>query len=64
MLIDIPNKQLYDCRTSVYDLARQTVERHLRSRPGTLPLLIVISDGRANVPLVAAQRDCLAEIGA
>jgi magnesium chelatase subunit D len=46
------------------DLARQTVERHLRSRPGTLPLLVVVSDGRANVPLVAVQRDCLAEIQA
>ena len=46
------------------DLARQTVERHLRGRPGTLPLLVIVSDGRANVPLVPTQRDCLAEIQA
>ncbi|HEY7063917.1 MAG TPA: putative cobaltochelatase [Chloroflexota bacterium] len=46
------------------DLARQTVERHARGRPGTLPLLVVVSDGRANVPLGGAQRDCLAEVQA
>ncbi|HLH26492.1 MAG TPA: putative cobaltochelatase [Chloroflexota bacterium] len=44
------------------DLARQTVERYLRGRPGTLPLLVVVSDGRANVPLAAEQRDCLTEV--
>jgi magnesium chelatase subunit D len=46
------------------DLARQTIERYVRSRPGTLPLLILVSDCRANVPLVASQRDCLAEVQA
>ncbi len=46
------------------DLARQTVERHRRSHPGTLPLLVLVSDCRANVPLVASQRDCLAEVQA
>src|SRR5262249_7093771 len=33
------------------DLARQTLERHTVNRPGVLPLLVLISDGRANVPL-------------
>jgi magnesium chelatase subunit D len=33
------------------DLARQTLERHTLNRPGVLPLLVLISDGRANVPL-------------
>src|SRR5581483_1707020 len=46
------------------DLARQTVERHARGRPGTLPLLVVVSDGRANVSLAGGQRDCLAEVQA
>jgi magnesium chelatase subunit D len=46
------------------DLARQTVERHARGRAGTLPLLVLVSDCRANVPLIAGQRDCLAEVQA
>jgi magnesium chelatase subunit D len=42
------------------DLARQTLERHLVNRKGTLPLLVLISDGRANVPLAGG--DLLTEI--
>ncbi|MCC7105790.1 MAG: magnesium chelatase, partial [Chloroflexi bacterium] len=41
-------------------LALETIERHLASWPDALPLLVLVSDGRANVPLGAG--DPMAEL--
>jgi magnesium chelatase subunit D len=48
-------------------LAAETLERHLRTHPEALPLLVLVSDGRANVPLgagpLAAPPDAWSEWG-
>jgi magnesium chelatase subunit D len=56
--VDLAERRLRELptggRTPLADglaLARQTVERYLAGRPAAVPLLVVITDGRANVAL-------------